>query len=123
MKQPIYGKLVDGKVVPCSLEESCVGMESEDRIVKQEMIGERYFVSTVFLPINHNHLGNARPIWFETMTFDHAQPRELKFGDHVSTVYENIYEDHYSTLEEARHGHEVAVEFARKLLDDMSSSI
>lgn len=42
--------------------------ESEDRIVKQTNVGN-YFVSTVFLGIEHGSDVNGSPFLFETMTF------------------------------------------------------
>ena len=62
----------------------------------------KLFVSTVFLGLNHQY-GQGPPLIFETMIF----------GDR--NLVEQ-YCDRYSTLEEAKAGHAVAVEIARQRL-------
>ena len=42
--------------------------ESANRIVQQQWVGN-YYVSTVFLGIDHNFSGSGAPILFETMVF------------------------------------------------------
>ena len=111
---PRYATLVGDEVVECSLERWIKqrGMVSDprQRIVKQEIVGDRFWVSTVFLGLNHG-LGDEA-LWFETMIFD-VYSRDEQHG-----YPENIYCERYSTLVEARRGHQVAVEYARKLLAD-----
>jgi hypothetical protein len=107
-----FAKLVGEEVVECSLEEWAELMNDRRcRIVDQETVGDRYWVSTVFLGLNHGWLGlDARGVWFETMIFDEYSK------DEQHGYRENIYCERYSTMEEARRGHLVGVDHARKLL-------
>lgn len=59
-----------GEPKACNLEEFiCDGpFEDEKRIVAQETVGS-YFVSTVFLTVNHQHSVEGIPILWETMVF------------------------------------------------------
>ena len=72
------------------------------RIVKQEDIGG-YFVSTVFLGIDHNHMrmlsqdASLPAILFETMTFVRFAPPQLSALD---------IQERYSTWDEAIAGHD-----------------
>jgi hypothetical protein len=65
------------------------------RIVKQEQVGE-FFVSTVFLGLDHAWGPSARPVLFETMVFPHDTVRDLHC-------------ERYSTWAEAATGHEAVV--------------
>ena len=78
--------------------------EPEYKILREERVGP-YFVSTVWLGINHNffHENGDYPIIFETMIFDEN-------GDEVGGNTER-----YSTEEEALKGHEFAVHAAKML--------
>lgn len=74
-------------------------------IYEYKMVGVTYFgpddsirVSTTWLGLNHNY-GAGPPLIFETMIFG---------GEH------NDYMDRYSTLEEAKAGHEVACNLVRE---------
>lgn len=65
------------------------------KIVKQELTdNERYWVSTVWLGLNHNFTAGT-PIIFETMVFD----------ENSETQGENMDVERYSTEEEAIEGH------------------
>jgi hypothetical protein len=93
---PRYAKLIDGKVIPCTLMEWVDWFGSiEGRVALDET--ETHLVSTVFLGLDHRHFGNVRAHWFETMIFD------------KSTQDESIYCDRYSSLEEAIIGHAMAL--------------
>lgn len=70
----------------------------ENRIVKQEAVG-KYFVSTVFLGIDHS-IGGGRPILFETMVFQ-------KDGA-------SLGQDRYCTWGEALTGHKATVKKFQK---------
>jgi hypothetical protein len=76
--------------------------EEGGRIVAQtevEVEGKKVFVSTVFLGINHNFsAGRQPPVLFETMIFG---------GKH------DEYQERYKTVEEAKKGHEVAIQIAK----------
>jgi len=51
-------------------EELGKAWESKDaRIVRQETVRPGVWVSTVFLPLDHNFTGEGPPIVFETMVF------------------------------------------------------
>ena len=69
---------------------------SQERFLAQDEVNE-YFVSTVWLGMNHNVEG-GEPLIFETMTF--AQGEDKKFDE---------YQWHYSTKEEALAGHAHAI--------------
>lgn len=58
----------DHKIKPASLEEWVRWFELDDKVVKQEYVGP-YFISTVFLGLNHRFTGDGPPILFETMVF------------------------------------------------------
>ena len=85
----IYDK--EGKLI--TLDEYTALYTPEYKIIKQEL-AVNYFISTVWLGINHA-FRSAKPIIFETMVFD---------------SYDEIYCKRYSTLEEAKAGHDSVVE-------------
>jgi hypothetical protein len=66
----------------------------EDRRVKQETLQNGYFVSTVFLGLDHNFSGGP-PLIFETMVF--------------APSGEELDIERYSTEESAKAGHEEMV--------------
>jgi hypothetical protein len=65
-----------------------------------------FIVSTVFLGINHS-FGHGPPLWFETMVFRADGNQELIAGQD----YEQL---RYSTIEDARAGHQLVVEAVQK---------
>ena len=71
--------------------------KSHGRIVGQDHIGD-YFVSTVFLAIDHRYIGEVPPILFETMVFPDG-------GNSIED-----YLERYCTWQEAELGHKKAVE-------------
>ena len=71
--------------------------ETADRHVAQTDINNDVRVSTVFLGLDHS-FGNGPPILFETMIF--------------GGVYDQ-YQERYSTWNEAKKGHEIAIEIAQ----------
>jgi len=67
---------------------------SPDRLLKQEYIkdgDQEYFVSTVFLGIDHSYVGGT-PILFETMVFESGSMSEL-------------YMQQYTAYDDAMRGH------------------
>ena len=110
-REPRYAKLVGDEVVECPLEEWIKQFEREvrQRVIQQETVGDRYWVSTVFLGLDHGFM-EARGIWFESMVFDNYA-RDEQHG-----YRESIYCERYSTMAEARRGHLVAVDHAQQLL-------
>lgn len=75
----------------------------EKRIVRQEQIGD-YWISTVFLCLDHNWNSKGPPILFETMVF---------IGER-STTQDATDPCRYATWEEAAAGHR---EVCRRLRD------
>ena len=75
----------------------------EDRIVKQERVGlfGLFYVSTVFLGLNHNY-GEGRPLIFETMVFCRF-PIKSKEAFHTGL---DLDMNRYATEQEAKDGHE-----------------
>lgn len=77
--------------------------ESSERIVEQTMVN-RYWISTVFLGLNHNWDDDGPPLWFETMVFE-----ELSSGKTKSDRFCR----RYTTWAEAEAGHAAMVEIIR----------
>ena len=73
------------------------------KVIKQEDIGD-FWVSTVWLGINHDFFNQGPPIIFETMIF----PKKGKEID-----YDDRYMDRYCTEEDAIAGHAKALEIAK----------
>jgi hypothetical protein len=107
-----FAKLEDRKIVPCTLTEwSIWDKEREKRVIGRHET-ETHLVSTIFLGLNHARFFSARPQWFETMIFDKTQRHELELGDKLTgqwTIGETVYEERYSTFEEAEQGHQAAI--------------
>lgn len=66
---------------------------------------ENYLVSTVDLGINHSF--NEIPLYYETMIFKKVNGK---------IDYTNLYCERYTTEEQARVGHEKAIEYVRNEL-------
>ena len=86
-------------------------MSEADRHVKKEYIGD-YWVSTVFLGIDHNW-GAGNPILFETMVFDNGRSETLLGGSEYHPTIDNYFQ-RYSTWEQAEDGHDAIVREIRK---------
>ena len=67
---------------------------------KQETVNDK-FVSTVFLPVDHNTRPSGKPLVFETMVFEDEN------------IGIEIYCERYSTYQEALEGHERAIEWVK----------
>lgn len=63
------------------------------RIIKQERVG-KYFISTVFIGLDHNLFDQSHPHIFESMVFSGG---------------ESIDQDRYSTFGQALRGHQAIV--------------
>lgn len=94
------------EVIPCiSLEawaKSCErkNFESNRRVAETTIFGG-YWVSTVFLGLDHSFSWGdkkVKPLWFETMIFNHADKH-----------YHNCHQWRYTTWDEAVEGHKKAV--------------
>lgn len=94
--------LVDGEPTPVSLLEWGRWFDDiNNRRVAETFVGDVH-ISTVFLGIDHR-FGDGPPLWFETMIFG---------GEH------DEFQDRYSTLDEARSGHNRAVAMVQGEADD-----
>ena len=108
-----FTKLENRQIVPCTLSEWAMwDPEHVKRIIGRHET-ETHLVSTVFLGLDHGWIGlDTRPIWFETMIFDKTQRHELELDGKLTgtwTIGECMYEERYSTLEEAEQGHRAAI--------------
>lgn len=108
--------LIDGEPVPVGLYEWGRWFENTpQRIVCQEdLIGpdnETYWVSTVFLGLDHSFGVFGPPLLFETMIFKRHEPRVIgTVGDHeYVSDREEVYMNRYATLTEAKIGHQLAL--------------
>lgn len=91
----LYYKLNDDKTIsPCSMREYADQLEhmraTDTKHIAKDDIGE-YWISTVWLGLNHSHHEEGLPLLFETMVF------KGKEGD--------VYCDRYSTWDDAIAGH------------------
>lgn len=98
----MFYKLDENKnVIPCSAEEWSSQLEqmvlNDTKHVKKEDIGD-YWVSTVWLGLDHNYFGGS-PLVFETMI---QGPKEWM-----------DYQERYSTWQEAEEGHKRAVQWVK----------
>jgi hypothetical protein len=107
-----FAKLEDRQIIPCTLTEWAMwDPERVKRIIGRHQT-QTHLVSTVFLGLDHAFYSDARPQWFETMIFDKTQRHELELDGKLTgewTVGESVYEERYSTLEEAEQGHQAAI--------------
>lgn len=83
----------------------------KNRIIKQTLLKNNLWVSTVFLGVNYNWTGKGKPIVFETMVFDKNNvevyaidngPERESIGAEVSTV-------RYDSYDKALKGHGEAI--------------
>lgn len=95
-------------------------LEGADRSVCQTRIG-RWFVSTVFLGIDHNfHMPFApdgspvdhRPVLFETMVFTAVDHPRVKFSTRIPCLFN--FQERYHTWTEAEQGHQKVCDFVRE---------
>ena len=85
------------------------GFDLKNRFNLKTKVGD-YEVSTVDLGINHQFLKGLPPLYYETMIF-------RKNGIHKEKNLFAYYQERYTTEEEAKKGHEEAVEFVKKELE------
>lgn len=89
--------LKDKTPVACDdMSEWAEAQKTQDRQVKETFFDDGTRISTVFLGLDHNHVG-GKPLLFETMVFSDCQD-----------INEEMWR--YSTWQEAETGHEVMVE-------------
>ena len=89
-----YYNLINGRPVPVSFEEWIFHSDEESWRVGLTDCGNNVTVSTVFLGLNHNW-GDGEPLLYETMVFGG------KLHDET---------ERYTTVEQAREGHERMVQ-------------
>ena len=82
------------------------GFSWENRMVLHSKVG-KYIVSTVDLGLDHS-FGIGEPLYYETMIFNWEDETENPFSD---------YQERYSTEEEAKKGHEEAIEYVKNKLE------
>jgi hypothetical protein len=105
-----FAKLEDRQIIPCTLTELAMWDRDREKRVIGRHESETHVVSTVFLGLDHAFYSDVRPQWFETMIFDKTQRHELEVGGKLTwTVGDVIYEERYSTIEEAEQGHQAAI--------------
>jgi hypothetical protein len=122
--------LVDKVAVPVSAEEWAKWLESVEgkkfKIVKQENVG-RYWVSTVFLGLDHSFTGRNGPVLFETMIFNRHKRivivkvfgRSRPMTTAASEFDGGEYQTRCSTWGQAEAMHQVAVKCAREKSEEM----
>lgn len=99
-ENPYY--ILDGRdVVKVDLMTWAKWFENfQERMIAQDTIGP-FFVSTMFLGIDHRFCGNGPPIVFETMVFD-IRDKHQEYG-----------QARYCTIEQAEAGHQRYLDQAR----------
>jgi hypothetical protein len=80
-------------MVPSTIIDWSNFLQKKERIVKQDKLMNGYFISTVFLGIDHNFIGKGNPLLFETIVFD--------------TNSNTAFMHRYSTYKNALKGHEI----------------
>ncbi len=113
---PAYYILRDKTPVKCTLMEWARWFEetakagSLGRHVAHDEVGDdmrgRYYVSTVFLGLDHNYWDHGPPILFETMVFKH-EPWTDSFGHEHAVKSADVdgWFDRYATWDKAEAGH------------------
>lgn len=92
--------LLDGhKVVPSRDDNDVIREKAIGTRVAQTSIGDSH-ISTVFLSLDHRHLGDGPPLVFETLVIGGAMDGEM---------------DRYSTWDEAVSGHDSMVNRVREV--------
>lgn len=98
-----------GEVQACSLLSWAYWLEQNraQRIIKQEDLPHGYRISTVFLGLNHQYHPKMSPLWFETMVFEPSDGKLSPLTGKIHKLGQEATCQRYSTLEEARAGHEM----------------
>jgi hypothetical protein len=118
--QPLFYKLVNGKVFPCKDVNDFKEAFEADRKIDKTEIDKDCSVSTVFLVVDHNFLGSSKtPVLFETMIFggecDGQTYRYTKFGE--------AKRSHWAIVEALRKKEKPEGGFnIKKMLDDINNN-
>lgn len=103
-----------GNVVECDLITWAMWLEKgrAQRILIQEDLPGGYWISTIFLGLNHSWDPKAEPLWFETMIFSPSDGKPMNFirPGYIPEHGPEVFTDRYTTLKEALEGHELAKE-------------
>ena len=83
------------------------GFSFENRFDLKTRVGN-YQVSTVDLGLDHS-FGIGKPLYYETMIFK---------IENEKVNYEDLYCVRYTTEEEARAGHEIAIEYVKSEVEE-----
>lgn len=83
------------------------GFSWENRFDLKTRVGD-YEVSTVDLGLNHQFNDDLPPLYYETMIFK---------VDNDKVNFRDLYCERYSTEEEARIGHQKAIEYVKSELE------
>ncbi|MBQ3142324.1 MAG: hypothetical protein IJB82_02330 [Bacilli bacterium] len=86
------------------------------RLDLKTQVGD-YEISTVDLGIDHS-FGFGKPLYYETMIFIKADNFNDRFFS-KKNIFEN-FQERYSTEEEAKLGHQLAIQFVKKKLEGKS---
>ena len=89
------------------------GFNWENRFDLKTIVGD-YEVSTVDLGLNHQFDDNLPPLYYETMIFIKSDDFEERHSKESPFHY---YQERYSTEEEARIGHQKAIEYVKNRLE------
>lgn len=89
--------------------------ETHSRVVEQTVVGDRLFVSTVFLGLDHNFGMAGPPVLWETMLFFHN-------GWKPSPDYKDQEHERYRSLAAAIKGHRRWCAIARRRLQEYDAS-
>ena len=106
MKDELEHWILDGhEPIPVDLLTWAKWFEKGDRVVQQDTVG-RYWISTVFLGLDHRFGQPGPPLLFESMAFGDANERGYR---------EDLDQNRYATWDEAVAGHEAMLaEWTRK---------
>lgn len=107
---PNYAVLDEsGNVVPCDLLTWAYWLERgrAQRIIAQEDLPGGYWLSTVFLGLNHQYAPGAPPLWFETMVFAPPDGKYSELLGRVPLHGPEVSCDRYNSLPEALAGHQM----------------
>lgn len=106
LRHAILGE--EGEVVPCSLLNWAYWLEANrKRIIAQEDLPHGYWISTIFLGLNQQYEPDGPPLWFETMVFEPSDGRPSPLTGKVHQLGNEATCQRYTTLEEARAGHQM----------------
>lgn len=86
------------------------GFDFENRLNLKTQVG-KYEVSTVDLGLNHQFDESLPPLYYETMIFIKGDTFEERHSEENPFEY---YQERYTTEEEARIGHQKAIDYVKE---------